>query len=285
MAENGSPAAAVAFFDIDGTLMGEPSAEFKRRRDAGEDVSELFFARRPTDAIYDAFQRMDERGNMTFICSGRPLYMVSDPLRALNPTGIIAEAGAYVSVGDEVLRDVHVPLDIVFELGDFFFDERIPVEWEGNIQNTGIRPTVDGPLPFPGSLVATSREQFREMAERLNFAKFCIRNPEPGVLDRVRPMVEENFTIADMRFDIYEFSLKGVDKGSAIELVLDHLGRDRRGSYAFGDSENDLSMAPAVETFVAMGNALPHVAAKADWVTRDVAEDGVAWGLEHFGLI
>ncbi len=44
-------------------------------------------------------------------------------------------------------------------------------------------------------------------------------------------------------------------------------------------------MAPAVETFVAMGNALPGVKARADYVTDDAAHDGVATGLAHFGLI
>lgn len=44
-------------------------------------------------------------------------------------------------------------------------------------------------------------------------------------------------------------------------------------------------MAGAVETFVAMGNALPSVKAAADYVTLSAADDGVPAGLAHFGLI
>ena len=44
-------------------------------------------------------------------------------------------------------------------------------------------------------------------------------------------------------------------------------------------------MARAVETFVAMGNALPGVKAAADYVTDDVRNDGVVSALAHFGLI
>ena len=57
------------------------------------------------------------------------------------------------------------------------------------------------------------------------------------------------------------------------------------GTFAFGDSENDLPMAGAVETFVAMGNALPSVKDRAAYVTDSVEDDGVVSALEHFGLI
>ena len=91
--------------------------------------------------------------------------------------------------------------------------------------------------------------------------------------------------MADLQFGTYEFSLWGVDKGSGIGAALEHLGHGLAGTYAFGDSENDLPMARSVETFVAMGNALPAVRDRADYVTLSVERDGVPAALEHFGLI
>ena len=41
----------------------------------------------------------------------------------------------------------------------------------------------------------------------------------------------------------------------------------------------------AVETDVAMGNAVPEVKAVADYVTDDVAHDGSVTAMRHFGLI
>ena len=84
---------------------------------------------------------------------------------------------------------------------------------------------------------------------------------------------------------MFEFSLKGIDKGTGIACALAHMGHGRANTFAFGDSENDLSMAPAVETFVAMGNALPGVKAAADYVTDSVQNDGVATALARFGLL
>ena len=94
-------------------------------------------------------------------------------------------------------------------------------------------------------------------------------------IERLLPFLEEHFTISDMQFGTYDISLK----------ALAHMGHGRANTFAFGDSENDLSMAPAVETFVAMGNALPGVKAAADYVTDSVQNDGVATALARFGLL
>ena len=44
-------------------------------------------------------------------------------------------------------------------------------------------------------------------------------------------------------------------------------------------------MLAAVETAVAMGNAMPEVKAVVDYVTDDVAHDGIVTAMQHFGLI
>lgn len=81
-----------------------------------------------------------------------------------------------------------------------------------------------------------------------------------------------------------ELSPKGIDKGVA--RALEYLGRaGNERTFGFGDSGNDLGMLAAVETAVAMGNAMPEVKAVADYVTDDVARDGTVTAMRHFGLI
>lgn len=81
-----------------------------------------------------------------------------------------------------------------------------------------------------------------------------------------------------------ELSPKGIDKGVA--RALEYLGRaGNERAFGFGDSGNDLGMLAAVETAVAMGNAMPEVKAVADYVTDDVAHDGTVTAMQHFGLI
>ena len=89
----------------------------------------------------------------------------------------------------------------------------------------------------------------------------------------------------DLGLGAGETGMKGVDKAYGVRRVLDRLGRGTERTFAFGDSENDLPMLDAVETAVAMGNAMEVVKQRADYVTDPVADDGVVSGLAHFGLI
>ena len=107
---------AVSFFDVDGTLVWRDFAEMRRRShetvNSGMEI-------KPSAAVADAFRRMRERGNATFICTGRPVPFVLPSLLALEPTGIIAAAGAYVRVGDTVVRDTPAILAISSMFIDF----------------------------------------------------------------------------------------------------------------------------------------------------------------------
>ena len=101
----------------------------------------------------------------------------------------------------------------------------------------------------------------------------------------LRDFIDEHFTLCDLQGGVFELSLIGVDKGTGIEAALAHLGRGVKDTFAFGDSENDLPMRGAVDTFVAKGNALENVREVADYVTGTAAEEGVPAALERFGLI
>ncbi len=50
-------------------------------------------------------------------------------------------------------------------------------------------------------------------------------------------------------------------------------------------TENDLSMFLPEWTRIVMGNAIPELKKCATFVTRDAADDGIAYALRHFGWI
>lgn len=53
----------------------------------------------------------------------------------------------------------------------------------------------------------------------------------------------------------------------------------------FGDGPNDIDMLQYVSCGVAMGNSRQEVKDAADYVTKGVSEDGIAYALSHLGLI
>ncbi len=96
--------------------------------------------------------------------------------------------------------------------------------------------------------------------------------------DGVWPDVDIAYS-ADTFIEIFP---KGVDKGKALTIVCNHLGIDLQNVMAFGDQELDIPMIEAAGTGVAMGNAIPALKEKADFVTGTNNEDGITNALEHY---
>ena len=82
-----------------------------------------------------------------------------------------------------------------------------------------------------------------------------------------------------------EICVRGTDKGSAITLVLDHLGIDPADAIGIGDSWNDIEMFQVCGTAVAMENAHDELKELADRVTTSVGDDGVWNAFRDLGLL
>ena len=65
-------------------------------------------------------------------------------------------------------------------------------------------------------------------------------------------------------------------------MICRNLQIDLKDTVAFGDQELDLPMILAAGTGIAMGNAIPLLKEKADFVTKSNNEAGVAYALERY---
>lgn len=79
-----------------------------------------------------------------------------------------------------------------------------------------------------------------------------------------------------------EITPKGIDKGSSLDVLLNHIGMDRSDLVTVGDGMNDVSMLRIAGLGVAMGNARQEVKNAADFVTLSNDEDGIAYMIEQF---
>ncbi|NLN49238.1 MAG: HAD family phosphatase [Clostridiales bacterium] len=77
---------------------------------------------------------------------------------------------------------------------------------------------------------------------------------------------------------------KGISKGNAIKILCELYGIDRSNVIAIGDNENDISMIEYAGLGVAVGNAAESVKERADYITGDYLDDGVAQVIENFVL-
>lgn len=267
---------AVLFFDVDGTLTSF---------DPDDMTDKDFNAIHPSKAVVDAFGRLRNAGHQAFICTGRPLWLVADGLRALNPAGIVAMAGATLEVEGCVVHEDCFDEDIVEELA-----RRIAVAdgealFETNGATYSLEPVGVEQSFLLGAGVVHGVDQMR-VDGRLRVGKVCINACDLARVANDDGFIDREFELCNTGGQNRELSPKGIDKGVGVARALAYLGREGNArTFGFGDSGNDLGMLAAVETAVAMGNAMPEVKALADYVTDDVAHDGTVTAMQHFGLI
>ena len=270
------PDSAVLFFDVDGTLTSF---------DPDDMTDKDFNAVHPSKAVVDAFGRLRNAGHQAFICTGRPLWLVADGLRALNPAGIVAMAGATLEVEGCVVHEDCFDEDIVEELA-----RRITVAdgealFETNGATYSLEPVGVEQSFLLGADVVHGVDQMR-VDGRLRVGKVCINACDLARVANDDGFIEREFELCNTGGQNRELSPKGIDKGVGVARALEYLGRTGNArTFGFGDSGNDLGMLAAVETAVAMGNAMPEVKTLADYVTDDVAHDGTVTAMQHFGLI
>ena len=270
------PDSAVLFFDVDGTLTSF---------DPDDMTDKDFNAIHPSKAVVDAFGCLRNAGHQAFICTGRPLWLIADGLRALNPAGIVAMAGATLEVEGRVVHEDCFDEDIVEELA-----RRIAVAggealFETNGATYSLEPVGVEQSFLLGAGVVHGVDQMR-VDGHLRVGKVCINASDLARVANDDGFIDREFELCSTGGQNRELSPKGIDKGVGVARALAYLGREGNArTFGFGDSGNDLGMLAAVETAVAMGNAMPEVKALADYVTDDVAHDGTVTAMQHFGLI
>ena len=270
------PDSAVLFFDVDGTLTSF---------DPDDMTDKDFSAVRPSQTVVEAFHRLRDTGHKAFICTGRPLWLIADSLRALDPAGVVAMAGATLEIEGRVVHEDCFDEDVVEELA-----RRIAVAggealFETNGATYSLEPVGVEQSFLLGADVVHGVDQMC-VDGRLRVGKVCINVPNLARVANDDGFIDREFELCNTGGQNRELSPKGIDKGVGVARALAYLGREGNAcTFGFGDSGNDLGMLAAVETAVAMGNAMPEVKAVADYVTDDVAHDGTVTAMRHFGLI
>ena len=270
------PDSAVLFFDVDGTLTSF---------DPDDMTDKDFSAVRPSQTAIEAFHRLHDAGHKAFICTGRPLWLIADSLRALDPAGIVAMAGATLEVEGRVVHEDCFDEDVIEELAHRIAAAGGEALFETNGATYSLEPVGVEQSFLLGADVVHGVDQMR-VDGRLRVGKVCINARDLACVANDDGFIDCEFELCNTGGQNRELSPKGIDKGVGVARALAYLGREGNArTFGFGDSGNDLGMLAAVETAVAMGNAMPEVKALADYVTDDVAHDGTVTAMQHFGLI
>ncbi|MDA9470436.1 Cof-type HAD-IIB family hydrolase [Enterococcus sp. 5H] len=78
---------------------------------------------------------------------------------------------------------------------------------------------------------------------------------------------------------------KGVSKGSGVQNLFKSLDLPQVPTFAFGDGINDLALFDACDHKIAMGNARTELKERASFITKNNTDGGIIHALKHFSLI
>ncbi|OIL95205.1 haloacid dehalogenase [Oenococcus oeni] len=136
-------------------------------------------------------------------------------------------------------------------------------------------------------LINSALQIHDQMPEKVEFIKPMI-NGSQQELDRlisiVPKKIEKNFNVVRGAWYNLEFMSKKASKGSALAILIDHLGISSDATMAIGDQDNDLSMFKVSNLAVAMGNAANEIKSKADFVTKTNNQAGVGFAISKFAI-
>ena len=254
----------IVFFDIDDTLRVKATGYMP-------------------ESIQYVFKSLKDKGILTGIASGRALYGVVPEIKALEPDYFVTINGTYVvdKKGQEIVNNP-LPRDIVAKYVEWAKSEGIEYGFAGKDKPVVSKrcDLVDNALePVYG--ICDVDSDFYLTNDVYHMWTFSERNDQlqlPEELasqSRLVPWHEHSSDVVQ----------KDISKASGVAHVLEKNNWKPLNAMMFGDGPNDMEIFDYVGLTVAMGNAVPELKEKADFVTKTVEEDGILYALEEFGLV
>lgn len=260
---------SIIFFDIDGTLVTEDERAII------------------PDSTREAIKKTREKGNITFINSGRTAFNISPRVKELGFDGYICGCGTYIEYSGDVILSSTIEKKKCREIAElmrecnvtpvyehsegYFFDDKAPM--------------TDGLKYFMEVFVDSGIDVTGRVEDNnFGFDKFVIWVNPKSDMEKFRKEIGKDFSIIDRGDGFFENVPLGFSKATGIQHILNKLNIPMANAYAIGDSANDLPMLEAVPNSIAMGGAeviYPYVS----YITTPIEENGIANALSHFGLI
>lgn len=255
---------ALIFLDIDGTLLPEGKSKI------------------PADVV-ETIKNIKQAGHVPFICTGRNVGSAMDIINQVDIDSYVTSNGQQVTVDGEVIYSSFFQqqeLDHVLETIRLF-TPHIAVE---NVEGLNVEDTEKG-RELLKLIIGHGFFDSKALPTLPNKEIFQVwAFGEAEELDKVEHELKGKNELYRWSDNSLEIAPGGSGKGSGIEMAKHHFGTNIK-TFGFGDGVNDFSMMDAVDTSVAMGNAVDSLKHRCDYVTSDCDDRGVENALKHFEII
>ena len=271
------------FIDIDGTL-------FNHKKD---DIPE---------SAKEAILNAKSKGHKIFLSTGRPYADIDKEILDLPLDGMIVSCGAVVYVENKPIYCKTYPQKELINLIQFMSNNNIGFSLDGIHKNylseeaficlSGLMFKNNEDSELSRAMMAKNNcFPFEEMKEEdlKEVVKISIFTKNKESCEKLFQKIPDSLTgfmYKNYLLDLYngEISLKGITKATGLKQITNYLNKAIEATVAIGDSLNDLDILQAAGLSICMGNGADECKKVADFTTKDISDDGLAYALKHFNL-
>lgn len=271
------------FIDIDGTL-------FDHAKDAIPESAK--------NAILSA----KSKGHKIFLSTGRPYADIDQEILNFPLDGMIVSCGAVVYVDNKPIYCKTYPQKELISLIQFMLDNNIGFSLDGIHKNYLTEEAFNclSSLMFKNNedselsramMAKNNCFPFEDMKEEdlKEVVKISIFTKNKESCEKLFQKIPESlvgFMYKNKHLNLYngEISIKGITKATGLKKITTYLSKNIKDTIAIGDSLNDLDILQEAGLSICMGNGADECKKTADFVTKDISNDGLAYALKHFNL-
>lgn len=271
------------FIDIDGTL-------FDHAKDAIPESAK--------NAILSA----KSKGHKIFLSTGRPYADIDQEILNFPLDGMIVSCGAVVYVDNKPIYCKTYPQKELISLIQFMLDNNIGFSLDGIRKNYLTEEAFNclSSLMFKNNedselsramMAKNNCFPFKEMkeADLEEVVKISIFTKNKESCEKLFQRIPESLTgfmYKNKHLNLYngEISIKGITKATGLKKITTYLSKNIKDTIAIGDSLNDLDILQEAGLSICMGNGADECKEIADFTTKHISDDGLAYALKHFNL-
>ena len=255
------------FFDVDGTLMA--------------------YGGYVPESAKRAIRKAREHGDLVFINSGRIYKLAKYIERFVENDGLLCGCGTDLYYGKDNFYSHEVPAEVLKGIEEECRKDRADLVLEGR-DGVAVAPWARLKETFDVSGFIKEQDaiwplDFYDPGYRAN--KFCIQYDEETDIPSFTSFAREWFDIIDRGHGFLECVPCGHGKAFFFFFVMELCGIEKENVYVFGDSTNDLDMIRFAGHSVIMGKHDRELEPYAEFITRDLEDDGIEYAMKHYGII
>ena len=271
------------FIDIDGTL-------FDHAKDA------------IPESAKNAILSVKSKGHKIFLSTGRPYADIDQEILNFPLDGMIVSCGAVVYVDNKPIYCKTYPQKELISLIQFMLDNNIGFSLDGIHKNYLTEEAFNclSSLMFKNNedselsramMAKNNCFPFKEMkeADLEEVVKISIFTKNKESCEKLFQKIPESlvgFMYKNNHLHLYngEISIKGITKATGLKKIATYLNKSIEDTIAIGDSLNDLDILQEAGLSICMGNGTDECKEIADFTTKHISDDGLAYALKYFNL-